>query len=82
MTVGVWTHVALTFDGTHAELYRDGVSVWSYDETGLIGQGDALCIAGAMADGQYDSDVVVDDVRVYDSALSAEQINTGMINPA
>lgn len=81
LTVGVWAHLALTFDGSHGELYKDGVSVWTYDEAGPIGQNDALCVAGAMANGQYDSDVVVDDVRVYNIALTGAQVLTGMSTP-
>lgn len=81
LTVGIWAHLALTFDGTHAELYKDGVSVYTYNEVGPIGQGDALCIAGGMSNGTYESNVVVDDVRVYDVALTQAEVVIGMNTP-
>lgn len=81
LTVGVWTHLALTYDGSTAILYKDGVSVASVSATGNIGQGDALCVAGWMDVGAYTSNTVVDDVRVYHAALTSGQIVTGMNTP-
>lgn len=81
LTVGTWTHLALTYDGTTAILYKDGANIASVSQTGNIGQGDALCFAGGMFDGSFDSDVVIDDARVYNSALTAGQIVTGMNTP-
>jgi len=81
LTLNTWTHIALTYDGASAILYKDGVAVDTLAATGLIGQGDALCIAGGMFDGSYDSDVIVDDVRVYNNALTQSQIVTGMNTP-
>lgn len=81
LTVGTWVHLALTYDGTTAILYKDGAFVTSVTSSGNIGQGDALCLAGGMFDGSYDSDVVLDDVRVYNSALTPGQIVTGMNTP-
>jgi hypothetical protein len=81
LTVGTWVHLAITYDGATAILYKDGASVTSVSSVGNIGQGDALCVAGGMFDASYDSDVVVDDVRVYSSALTAGQIVTGMNTP-
>jgi hypothetical protein len=80
MVVGVWTHIALTYDGTTAILYRDGVAVANVVASGAIGQGDALCIAGGMIT-EYDTDVVVDDIRVYNVALTPGQVQTGMNTP-
>lgn len=81
LTVGTWTHLALTYNGTTALLYKDGAFITSVSAVGNIGQGDALCLAGGMANGDYDSDVVIDDVRVYHAALTAGQIVTGMNTP-
>jgi len=81
MTVGVWTHIALTYDGSTAILYRDGTSVATVSASGSIGQGDALCVAGGMVDAEYDTDVAVDDIRVYDTALTPGQILTAMATP-
>lgn len=80
LTVGVWTHLALTYDGATAILYKDGASVATFSGSGSIGQGDALCVAGGMVT-EYDTDVVVDDIRVYNVALTSAQILTGMNTP-
>lgn len=81
LSVGVWTHVALTYDGSTAILYKDGISVASVSASGSIGQGDALCAAGWMDNGAYFPNLAVDDVRVYNSALTPGQIVTGMNTP-
>jgi hypothetical protein len=81
LTVGTWVHVAVTYDGTTAILYKNGVSTASVTATGNIGQGDALCLAGGMFDGSRNSQCVVDDIRVYHAALTAGQIVTGMNTP-
>lgn len=81
LTVGTWSHLALTYDGTTAILYKDGVSVATVTASGAIGQGDALCITSGIFDGSYDSDVVVDDIRVYNVALTPGQVQTGMNTP-
>jgi hypothetical protein len=81
LTVGAWTHVAITYDGSTAILYKDGASVASVSATGNIGQGDALCVAGWMDVGAYSSNTVVDDVRVYHAVLTPGQIVTGMNTP-
>lgn len=78
LTVGVWTHMALTFDGSTVVFYVDGIAVDSASATGNIGTGDALCIAGGMIDGARTTNVVVDDIRVYNAALTPDQILTGM----
>lgn len=81
LTVGTWTHTALTYDGSVITLYKDGVSAATLAASGVINTIDFICIAGGDTNGNYDSDVVVDDVRVYDSALMAGQIVTGMNTP-
>jgi hypothetical protein len=80
MVVGVWAHIALTYDGSTAILYKDGVSVASVSASGNIGQGDELCVAGGLIT-EYDTDVVVDDIRVYNVALTPGQVLTGMNTP-
>lgn len=81
LSVGVWTHIAMTYDGANVILYKDGVSVASFAGSGSQNTWDFLCVAGGNSNAQYDSDVVVDDVRVYDSALTPGQITTGMNTP-
>lgn len=81
LTVGVWTHTALTYDGANIVLYKDGTAVANLAASGVINTIDTICIAGGDTNGNYDSDVVVDDVRAYGSALTPGQIVTGMNTP-
>lgn len=80
MTLNTWAHVALTYDGTTANLYKDGAFVTSVTASGNIGQGDHFYAAG-WTPGSYFAHVTVDDVRVYNVALTAGQVATGMNSP-
>lgn len=76
LTVGTWAHVAVTFDGANIKLYRNGVLETTVANTGAISLGTAFYVAGALATASVDSDVVVDDVRLYDTALDVTTIAT------
>ena len=78
-----WSHVALTLDDDGAgtitfNLYIDGVEVGSNTHTGSIDytRGSNTTI-GAHGDGNinFDYEGLIDDVRVYSSALSAAEIS-------
>jgi len=68
-----WAHVAFTRDGHEAALYVNGAdkTVVAYNWTPVSGSG-PLCIGGGGANQPYKG--CVDDVRIYDQALSAEEI--------
>lgn len=69
---GVWHHIALTYDGTTAKLYADGVLVSSAARSwSLVLQG--AFIARHTSPGNYWSGSV-DDARVYSTALTASEI--------
>lgn len=75
--VGVWHHIALTYDGTTARLYADGVEVTS------AGKAWNLVASRAHIGRQVNSavefwDGMIDDVRVYNVALTAEQVRETM----
>ena len=83
--LNVWTHLAMTYTGTVISLYVNGIVVASVNTTGtlcatlggnltnvLIGCG----IIGANAFAGY-----VDDVRIYTSALNADEVNGLFKNP-
>jgi len=81
LTVGVWTHVALTYDGAQVCLYVNGSLYTSGAATGAVSTGDVLTVAGNDPGNSYDSDVTVDDVRIFDVALTAEQVSLAMSTP-
>ena len=80
MTLNTWAHVALTYNGSVAILYKDGAVVTSLATTGSVGQGDQLYAAGWVS-GSYLAGVTVDDVRVYNTALDATQVKYAMNTP-
>jgi len=79
-TVGVWHLVTGTYDGTKMTLYVDGVAQVSTAKTGAIATtADALVIGakrtGDANPGNYFKGSL-DDVRVYDRALTLAEVQT------
>lgn len=78
LTTGVWVHVAATFDGTTTRFYKDGV----LDGTSLLIT--ALPVntlplrIGAGSTGSNNFSGLIDDVRIYDRALSQDEIQAVM----
>ncbi|MDX2776141.1 LamG domain-containing protein [Streptomyces caniscabiei] len=76
LTLNTWVHVALSFDGTALRLFRDGIEVSTFTNTGGITPGTyAFLVVPDSANAQ------VDDVRVFNAALSAAQIIGFMGDP-
>ncbi|MBL7145414.1 MAG: hypothetical protein ISS76_14360 [Phycisphaerae bacterium] len=79
LPVGEWQHIAVTCDGTTATFYRDGVQVNSGGFT-LGSKTDAgLQIGSGYRGGVGPFNGAVDDVRIYNHALSAEEIQDAMM---
>ena len=75
---GVWTHLAATFDGTTQRLYANGTQVSSVAVAGsIMTSTSALKIGGNSVWGEWFSGLI-DEVRVYNRALSAGEIQTDM----
>ena len=72
--VGQWQHVAATYDGATARFFVDGVETASAPFAGNVGDGNSWRIGayGSPATGFFDG--LVDNVRIYDRALSASEI--------
>lgn len=76
-----WTHLALTYDGVRLRLYVDGTRVSSRALTGtILRTSDPLWIGGNRPYGEYFKGVI-DEVRVYDRALSPAEVNAEMSTP-
>jgi len=71
VTAGEWQHVAGTYDGTMAKAYIDGILVKGTIFSGVLADTDASFLIG---DYREPFDGAIDDVRVYDRALSGEEI--------
>ena len=76
--VNVWTHVALTYNGATLRLYVNGTQVASQARTGSIQtNSNPLWIGGNSPYGEYFLGRI-DEVRVYNRALSQTEIQADM----
>jgi hypothetical protein len=75
ITDGNWHRVGFVWDGSHRTLYVDGVAVAEDTQSNLEGSNDGLYLGcgKAMDVGTYWSGML-DDVRIYNQALSEEKI--------
>ena len=71
LPVNTWTHLAVTYDKTTVRLYVNGTQVSTLAATGAIASStNPLSIGSDAIYGQYFSGLI-DDVRVYNTALTA-----------
>ena len=72
----VWAHVAVVYDGSNMIFYVNGANVGSYPRTGSISYTGAttLYIGRKRAASSNYFDGSIDDVRIYNRALSAAEI--------
>ena len=76
---GQWQHIAVTCDGSTARMYRDGVEVNSGSFT-LGSKTDAgLQIASGYTGGVGPFNGAVDEVRIYNHALSEVEVQDAMM---
>jgi chitodextrinase len=76
-----WTHLATTYNGTSVRLYVNGVLISSLPATGVLAVStNPLELGGSLLDGGAFAGLL-DDVRVYNTALTATQIRTDMATP-
>jgi hypothetical protein len=81
LTANVWTHLALTYDGTFLRVYVNGLQVAAQATSGaLAASSGPLSIGGDTAYGDYFNGRI-DEVRVYNRALSSAEIQTDMTQP-
>lgn len=76
LTINVWTHLAITYDGATMSLYKDGSLVTSSAQPSAAYTGTAtLCVVPDPGNAQ------VDDVRLFNTALTQPQIAEFMTIP-
>ena len=81
LPLNVWSHLAATFDGSTLRLFVNAVQVASRPVLAQIATSTgALTIGGDALYGQYFAGRI-DEVRVYETALSASQLQTDMNTP-
>jgi alpha-L-fucosidase len=76
LTAGVWTHVVLTYDGTSAKVYIDGTlnTTKTYSKTPAVNNGQLL-IGNEAGMSRYTKGKI-DEVRIYNRALSQSEVTS------
>jgi hypothetical protein len=81
LPLNTWSHMAATYDGVTLRLYRNGVQVGSRAQTGnMLTSTGALRLGGNAIWNEFFTGLM-DDVRVYNRALTAVEIQTDMNTP-
>ena len=81
LPLNAWTHVAATYDNTTLRLYVNGVQVGSRAVSGaLVTSTGVLRIGGNSMWGEFFAGRI-DEVRIYNRALSAGEIQADMALP-
>jgi len=81
LTTNTWNHIATTYDGTSLKIYKNGILVGTRNQTGnMYVSGNPLRIGGNLIWGEYFRGQI-DDVRVYNRALTQTEIQSDMNTP-
>jgi glucose/arabinose dehydrogenase/chitodextrinase len=81
LPMNAWSHLAATYDGQTMRLYVGGTQVASRAQTGSIATSSGeLTIGGDVLYGQYFAGRI-DEVRIYNQALTASQVQADMATP-
>jgi hypothetical protein len=78
LPLNTWSHLAATYDGANLRTFVNGVQVGSRSVTGaIVTSTGALRIGGNAVWGEYFKGLI-DEVRVYNRALSAAEVQSDM----
>src|SRR5262249_19788423 len=81
LALNTWSHVAVTYGSSALKLYVNGVQAATRSQTGNISASTApLRLGGDSIWGEYFTGLI-DEVRVYNTALTQAQIQTDMNAP-
>jgi hypothetical protein len=81
LPLNTWTHLAATYNGTTLRLYVNGAEVGSLAVSGsLLASASPLRFGGNAVWGEYFAGRI-DEVRIYNRALSATEIGADMNTP-
>jgi concanavalin A-like lectin/glucanase superfamily protein/pectate lyase-like protein len=71
---GVWHNIAMTYDGSITKLYLNGVEVASEAASGQLSENSAYLYIGSYSGNTYSFNGIIDDVMIYEHALSLDDI--------
>ncbi len=80
LPLGVWSHVAGTFDGARLHLYVNGSEVANVHQSGGLTTSAEDLMIGADVYGEFFQGVL-DEIRIYNRALSPSEIQADMNKP-
>jgi hypothetical protein len=81
LEVDTWHHLAATYDGILLKLYVDGLLTASFPESGrIVASGRAMFIGGNLFWGEHFAGVL-DDIKVFNRALSTTEIEALAVMP-
>src|SRR5439155_12187098 len=75
LPVNTWTHLTVTYNGSTLTLYRNDAAVATASVSGTLSPSTETLQIGASQYGEY-FQCLIDEVRVYNRALSATEIQT------
>jgi hypothetical protein len=76
----VWTHIAVTLEGTTVKFYKNGVLGDTRTQTNVPNAGlNTIDIGGYTSCGTY-LDGMLDDVKIYNRTLNASEINADYLD--
>ena len=82
LPVDSWTHLCVVWDGTkYVKVYKNGIlnETVELDDTPSPFDSDALTVIGKRGSSSTEHfDGLIDDVRIYDKALTAEEVQAAM----
>jgi hypothetical protein len=82
LAVNTWAHIAMTYDGAALRIYQNGALVRTVNMTGnIINGAGPLRIGGNASWANEFFAGTIDDVRVYNRALSLAEVQTAMNTP-
>ena len=81
LPLNTWTHIAQTFDGSTVRVFVNGTQVASRSLVGtVLDASQPLEIGSDHIFGQYFQGLI-DEIRVYNAALTQSQIQSAMATP-
>ncbi|MFA6185460.1 MAG: DUF2341 domain-containing protein [Candidatus Shapirobacteria bacterium] len=73
---GTWGHFTVTYDGINVRIYRNGKFEGSQGSTGTADFSNGFYLGWGYPDSSYHFNGQIDDVRIYNYALTPEQVKT------
>lgn len=74
LPINTWIHVVATYDGDTLRVFSNGIEGTPYSYTGLIDSALTNVIIGSETAGAYRLNGLTDDVRIYSTALTADEV--------